>query len=257
MRARLIKPCYLVSLKSTITGGVSYQRVDLDKDESGGTETLRWETTRVIDDKAEHERATQVRNKATGVIRRVCYLTSFGLICPLDKGEEFDEAVKEARRIEDEFNQGAVHSRVSVYILKGQIASSDEEAARALAAEVTSLIAEMQRGIEQLDVEGVRTAARKAREMAATFDEEQSRVLNEAIVQARKAASTILRRVEKKGEKADVVLSEIKRNELDKARAAFLDYSEQTQPETDAVPAVQKQRFADLDVSESESNNAV
>lgn len=250
MRTNLIRPSYLVSVKSTITGGISYKRVDFGKENEEGTETARWETTRIIDDKEEHERATQVRGKAVSLIRRVCYHTAFGLICPLDKGDEFDEAVKTAREVVDEFNADAACSRVGIYVLKGEIAATDEEAVRSLSAEVFVMVEEMQSGIDKLDVNEIRAVAKRARLVAATLGDDQSKMLSDAIVQARAAATTIIKRVKVAGESAEAVLAEIQRNDLEKARAAFLDYSEGA--DVEAVPAVDAQRFADLEVEDDE-----
>lgn len=120
------------------------------------------------------------------MIRRECILTSFGLVCPLSKGDEFEAAVAEARDIIDEFNEKADHSRIDVYVLKGRIASSDEEAIRAISAEVSALIAEMESGIDKLNVTDIRAAANKARKLASGLGEDQSKLLSNAVEQARK-----------------------------------------------------------------------
>lgn len=252
MQSKLIKPSYLVSLKTSVSGGISYQRIDLERGaDEGGVETSKWETTRVIEDKDEYERATKARNKATGLIRKECHWTSFGLICPLSASEEFDEAVREAKLVADEFNREAKYTRINVFVLKGEIASSDEEAVRALSSEVMSLVSEMQDGIDKLSVKEIRTTANKARKLAATLGDEQSKILSDAVVEARAAATTILKRVKVDGESAEAVMVDIKRNDLVKARAAFLDYSEGIE-NGEALSTVQAQRFADIDVSESD-----
>jgi hypothetical protein len=188
------------------------------------------------------ERAIKARGKASSLVRAVCVPSSFGLICPLHKGAEFDEAVKEAKQIVDEFNRTAEWTKIGIYVLKGEIASSDEEAIRAISSELVSLVEEMQTGIDKLDVKTIRDAANKARKLQAALGDEQSKILNEAVVQARTAARQILKRIEKEGERIDVVMGDIKRNELDRARAAFLDYSESE--EVQSVPAIERQRFA-------------
>ena len=158
MATRLLKPGLLVSLKTTIRGGVDYRRVDLDavRKSNNGEAVTRWETTRTIEDPEEHERAVKVRGKANGLIRGVCSFTSFGLLCPYDREERLDSAIEEARRLTEDFNSTATHSDVSVYVLRGRIAETDEEATRALVSEVQGLLSAMESGIRGGEVKTIR-----------------------------------------------------------------------------------------------------
>jgi len=249
----MIRPGLLVALKSTVHGGVSYQRTDLQKDEK----TAKWETTRVIEDPAEHERATKARGKALAEIRAVCAPTTFGLLCPEENEAELDAAVARAQAIRDEHNASATFTRLDIYVLKGRIASTDEEAARAIGQEVASLVDSMNAGIDRLDAAAIREAANKAKQMASMLSAEKAEAIEGAIEQARKAARQIVKRVEKEGEAAAIVLADIQRGAVEKARIAFLDLS-QDEPRTQepAMPAVDVQRFAELG-SDHESNPEV
>jgi hypothetical protein len=254
MKTTVIRPGILVALKSTVTGGVEYKRVDLDagSETPNGASVARWETTRVIVDPAEHDRAVKVRGKALGLIRGLAAATSFGLICPQDRESELDEAVKKARAMVEEHNDNATCTRVAIYCLKGRIASTDEEAARAISGEVRSLLDAMDRGIAQLDVAEIREAASKAASLGSMLGEDQVKAVGEAVEQARKAARVIVKRIEKEGEDAAVVLADIQRGALEKARFAFLDLApepaqvtegEHAAPSEPALPAVDLQRF--------------
>src|SRR5574341_2098984 len=114
MKATTIKPGFLVSLHTATRGGVRYQRVDLEEEKvevpadetwvsSGDGELVivqekkRWETTRVVEDAAEHEMAGKVRSKARGFICSVCVNTPFGLLCPADREQELDAAIDKAQ----------------------------------------------------------------------------------------------------------------------------------------------------------------
>jgi hypothetical protein len=247
-----IRPGFLVSVKSTVSGGVSYQRTDLEHDASTDAKDVsRWETVRVIEDPVEHERAVKARGAALNAIRRLCSKTSFGLLCALDNAAALEAAVAEARAIVNEFNATAAYTRVQIYALKGKIASTDEEAARAIGQEVASLIADMDAGISKLDPKAIREAANKAREMASMLGEEAAGKVEGAIEQARKAARAIVKRIEKEGEAAAFVLADIQRGAIEKARIAFLDLGEAAAP-TAALPAVDRQRFADLDLGDDD-----
>ena len=244
MKTAMIRPGLLVALKSTVRGGVSYVRRDLESSE----QMAKWETIRTIQDPAEHERATKARNKALAEIRAVCAPTTFGLLCPEDKEAELDAAIARARVIRDEHNASATFTHVDIYVLKGRIASTDEEAARAIAQEVASLIESMNSGINNLKADEIREAASKAKQMASMLSEEKAIAIDSAVEQARKAARQIVKRIEKDGETAAVVLADIQRGGIEKARLAFLDLSEERPVQESA--AVNVQRFAEMDAEE-------
>ncbi len=249
----LIKPGIMVSLHSTVAGGVSYQRTTLDPDgnaalDAAGAAVSRWETTKVVDDPAEHQRAERARSTALKGIRRCCSRTSFGLLCPESNEADLDAAIKAARSITEDFNRTAIFTRLHVYTLKGRVASSDEEAARAIGEEVRALIASMNTSIDRLDIAGIRDAASKAKELSAVLAPEQAETVGAAIQAARKAARQIAQRVEKDGEVAAVVLADIQRGAIEKARIAFLDLDDAPAPAGPQLPSVDVQRMGALDI---------
>jgi hypothetical protein len=249
--ASVIRPGLLISLKSTVVGGVSYQRIDLATDQpvADGAEVSRWETRRVIEDKAEHESAVKCRSRALAEIRKVCSATSFGLLCPSDQEGALDAAVVTARRLVDAHNDTAKHTRVGIYALKGHVASDDAEAARAITQEIAGLVVAMDAGIKEFDPSKIRDAANRARELSGMLNEEKQEKVSAAIAQARAAARTIVKRIEKEGETRETVLLDIQRGQIESARIAFLDMSGGDSDFVgEATPAVDGQRFADLDL---------
>lgn len=239
----LIKPGLMVSLATELRGGVSYQRVDLEK----GDAVAKWETTKHVDNPEEFARASQVRSKARALIASACSNTAFGLICPLDRESDLDTAVSEARRLVDEFNASATTTHVRIFTLRGRIASTDDEAARGLASEVQGLILGMQAGIDAMDPEAIRRAADQAKAMTALLGEEQVGIVSDAIAAARKAARQIVARVEKKGEDAAMVAMDIQRGALEKARMLFLDLDAPAAT-SEEMPAIDINRAANLDL---------
>lgn len=241
----IIKPGLMVSLSTELRGGVRYERQDLEK----GDATAKWETTKRIDNPDEYHRASQARAKARALIASVCSNTAFGLICPVDRESMLDEKIAEAKAVVNAFNATAQFSQVRIFTMRGRIASTDEEAANGLASELQALIQSMQEGIDRLDVEAIRDAADKARQMTALLSEEQVGVVSDAIAQARKAARQITARVEKKGEAAAVVMADIQRGAIEKARMLFLDFEPANK--TEEMPAVDVNRFANIEVSDA------
>ncbi len=248
--ASVIRPGLLVSLKSTVVGGVSYQRVDLDADRPAedNQEVSRWETRRVIENVAEHERATKCRSAALAMIRKCCGATSFGLLCPTDQEGALDAAIASARALVDAHNESAEHTRVGIYALKGRVASDDAEAARAITQEIAGLVTAMDAGIKAFDPAAIRQAADRARELSGMLSEEKASKITAAISQARAAARPIVKRIEKEGETRETVLLDIQRGQIESARIAFLDLSDAPAEVAEPTPAVQVQRFADLDL---------
>lgn len=244
----MIRPGLMVSLKSTVAGGIHYSHSEIKEDGN----TAEWKTTRVTDDPAEHDRAVKARGLALTTIRKLCASTAFGLLCPEDRESELDEACKVAQGIAREHNATANYTRIGIYVLKGRIASTDEQAARAIGEEVRSLIEAMNAGVDKLDPEAIREAANKAKQMSTMLSAEQSEKVNDAIEAARKAARTIVKRIEKNGEEAAVVLMDIQRGALEKARIAFLDLESDEAPAIEPLPAVTAQRFADMGEDDEE-----
>lgn len=247
----ILKPGLLVSLKTTIEGGVHYKRVDLaveGDEKSEGGDLSKWETTRLIEDAQEHTLGVQVRGLAGSLVRKVCSLTSFGLICVESKEAELDAAILEARKRTDEFNSQAKHSRVSLYILKGRIAATDEEAAMAIASEIKVLLGEMESGIRSLDVKAVREAATRAKQTGQILNDDRAQIVSSAVKAARKAAREIVKRVEKGGESAAAVLATIAMQPIEAARFAFLDLDEARPADSETMPAISQQRMAELDL---------
>lgn len=252
MSTTKIRPGLLIALTSRVAGGVRYTRTPL---ESPDERSARWETLRTVEDPEERDRALQTRSLALRTIRGVCASTAFGLLCPEDREADLDAAVVTAMALRAEHNATAKTTRVELYLLKGRIAASDEEAARAIGSEVASMIDAMNSGIDRLDPKAIREAATKARELAGMLGPETAETVASAIEAARRAARQIVARVEKGGELAAVVLADIQRGAIERARIAFLDADDVVQAGPgEALPAVDLGRVAALDV---ESGSAV
>jgi hypothetical protein len=214
-----------VSLKTSVRGGVEYRRADLAAPEGGpeGAAVSRWETTKITINPAEVERASKARSKARSLVASVCSSSAFGLLCPEARAPDLERVVAEARAVAAEFNAGAKHTTIGVYVIAGRIASTDEEAARAIGSEVRELLTAMEDGIKAADPEAIREAANKARALGAMLSDEAAGKVGKAIEAARSAAREITRRVAKGGEVAAKVVADIRTDEIARARFAFLD----------------------------------
>jgi hypothetical protein len=256
MKTAIMKPGILVSLKTTLRGGVTYSRENYDqaKDDQGA-DVAHWETTRVIEDPKEHERAVKVRSKARSTIAAWCIPTSFGLLCPLKNEAELNEAIRQSRTMVDQFNQECRYSNVGVYVLKGRIAETDEEATRAIADEVQGLLGDMKAGIVAVDPDAIRKAANKAKAVGAMLDDAQRGKVEGAIKVARQAARQIVKRVEKGGEKAAKVAAELNvtTKSIESARFSFLDLDASSESEPTIEQARQEYQRVRKEVKDREA----
>jgi hypothetical protein len=248
---QILKPGFLVSLKTSVSGGIFYRRTDLDKgtDESAA-EYAKWETTRRIDDPEEYTRAQKTRSAASALIRAVCAHTAFGLLCPEVREDQLNEAIVQAQVLIDAHNKTAHATFIRVYVLRGKIASSDEEAVRALSSEVRELLEEMQSGIRSLDVKAIRDAAQKARKLGQVLEGEQAKKVSDAVEAARDAAKQIVKRLDTDGTEATRAVAEAMSGPIERARFSFLELEGELGrgPEGEAAPPINLQRMADLEV---------
>ncbi len=260
-----IRPCILVAARSHVTGGVTYTRSPVRKLPDaiaavGETEREieQWETTKITDDKDEHERAKKAQGRARGEISKLCLKTAFGLVCPIDREGELVAAIDRAHGHAEAHNTdpSTRYTRVSLFVMRGQVAATDEGAIKAIGDEVRKITAQWNDGIAKLDVKGIRKASEKARSLAAMLDGEQSVIVSEARKAAMKAANTIAKRVDRDGEIAAIVLADIQRGAIERARIEFLDLDDgpALPIESDSEPMVTAnvQRVAELDLDGDE-----
>lgn len=241
MNPSIIRPGLLVSLRSTVRGGVSYQRRTIAPDtRDGSTVVASWETRREITDADEHARAVVARGAARTAIVRVCCASAFGLLCPQSREPELAGAIEEAEKIAAAFNATARFTRVEVFTLVGVIASDDAEAARAIGSEVRDLLDNMREAVASADVSAIREAAKKARDLSGMLSEDVRSKVSAAIAEVRGIARAIVKRAESVSETAAESVRSVQLSKLDAARFAVLDLGDEVgEPQSDvtALPA--------------------
>jgi len=249
MRLSILRPGLLVVVNSHVIGGVQYRRVDLDAsgaDRPVGVEVTRWETTKVVDDPEEHDRAVKARGRALAEIDAVCVQSKFARLCPTDRAGDLEAAIERAQAIVSAHNAGATCTRVELFTFLGQVAATDEQATRKIAREMTELFADMSRGIDAMNPDAIREANKRAVEVAGMLGDDQIKAVSEAVEQAKKAARDITRRIGKKGEDAAIVMASIQRGAIERARFAFLDTDDSPAVTVEPTAQANVQRFADM-----------
>lgn len=221
LNAKTLRPGFLVSMKTTLRGNVSYNKRDIDSGITAeGVAVAKWETERTISDAAEHERGVKARNKACSVVRSVCAVSAFGLLCPEPDRDMLAKAIADARKIADEFNASASLSRISFAVLIGRVAADDVEAVKAINAEIRELLSEMEAGVRNLEPAKIRDAATKAREIGQMLTPDAAARINVAIEAARKTARDIVAA----GTAAAQEIDSRTLRTLAESRTAFLDF---------------------------------
>lgn len=216
-----LRPGLLVSLKTALSGNITYSKQTLEADHTTetGAQRAKWETVRTITDRDEHDRGRKAQAEARSRITGVCTNTAFGLLCPEADRENLERAVKEARELADAFNATAQLSRLTVYVIAGRIAPDDVEAVKAINAEIRGLMQSMEEGVSNLDVKTIRDAANEARRLGSMLSPEAAGRVQVAIEAARSAA----RKIVKAGEEAAQEVDRAAITRLTECRTSFLD----------------------------------
>jgi hypothetical protein len=232
MKVSTLKPGMLVSVKTTIRGGVKYTRTDIEPEHAVGEgRSAEWNTKRDVADAEEFERAIKIRSAARALITAICSPSSFGLLCPQDREQELSDAVIAAVDMVREFNSESRASKVEIFSIAGRIAQDDIQAARAIASEIRDLMRDMESGIKRADPEAIRKAANAAKQLKGMLSADVADKVSGAIEQARKAAREIVKRIGNAGEVAADVVAEINVSLIKSAQFAFLDLDEDNEVE--------------------------
>jgi hypothetical protein len=215
-----LRPGYLVALKTSIKGNVSYSKQDLDflRLDDGASKT-KWETERTVKNEREQEEASEIRSKARSLIGSVCSATDFGYLCPLSRKGDLDAAVAEARKLCTEFNGRSTVTRLRFRFFTGYVADNDKEAINAINSEVRDLLDEMKAGLQALDVDKVRNAANKLTQVGQMLTDDAEAAIQLAVKDARSLA----RKIVKAGEAAAIEIDKATIRRLTETRTAFLD----------------------------------
>jgi hypothetical protein len=228
-----LRPGLLVSVKTSISGNVTYNKRELEAEQINvdGVLHAKWETEKTILDAAEHEKATKVRSKARSLIGSVCANSAFGLLCPESASDDLEKAIAEARKLCEQFNDESQLTRVKFYVITGRIAPDDVEAVRAINSEVRELLASMEEGVAKIDVKAIRDAADRAKQLGSMLSADAQARIQIAIDAARSAAKKIV----KAGEQAAIEIDRRTLSTLAEARTAFLDIDAQGEIGTPAA----------------------
>lgn len=247
-----IKPGYLVSVKTTLRGGVKYEREDIrNEHKKDGSKEEEWRTVKTVTNEEEFKAAEKQRAKIAALVSSRCKLTPFGLICQEEDIEELYMAKELAELMVDEWNTSAKHTIMTLNVLPVCISTDDERVARDIAKQMRDLAKQMKDAVRAGDVEAIREAAKTAATMKEMFGEEEKARVSLAIKAARDAAKIITKQVIKNKEKIEAVLPTLKLGPISKMRFVFADIPEDGQKKASAkMPVASAKRTATVEIDE-------
>lgn len=235
-----LRPAILVSLATSVKGGSTSERLDLDAHLEGASKVEKWQTTKTVFDPEEHRRAGETRKSIRRLFEGVARWTPFGLVVELEREAELREAVAQAEALAAEFNAGATHSRVKFSWLPARIdqGGNAADAVIAIRQEIGGLMEDLERASRAGEVESIRDISNRATSLGKLLAEGSPGTgqLGVAVEEARRVARAVVRRVEKAGERLEDVLTESNLAPVSAARFLFLGDEDVTEPETNVAP---------------------
>jgi len=224
MDTATLRPGLLVKARTTVKGNVRYKVTELGCVVNEDGEAIdQWETERTTRDPAEQKAAIKVRSAARSRIQAACVKAGeFGLMCPVEREEKLREAVAQARKLAQDFNESARWTYIGVSVMIGRVSSDDVEAVRAINEQVRDLVDAMTRGVQALDPTAIRKAANEARTLSQMLEPGAQDRVKKAMQVARAAAKEIKKAAAAGAAEVDAIVLQ----RLEEARVSFLDVSD-------------------------------
>jgi len=216
-----VKPGILVSLGTSNRGNTSYTRevIEYPTEQDDGSVESEMNVRKRVADPDEQRSAEKIRNRARTLILRPCSKSKGWYICPLDRRDELEKGIADARQLVNDFNSMAIYNHIQLNLICGEVQQDDVEAAKTIFNKVGEFMRQMEIGLEKLDVKRVRQIANEAQNVGQMLDGEAKAELEEVIKAARGAAT----RIKKRG---DAIVGEMERSTIRliaESRTAFLD----------------------------------
>ena len=209
-QALTIQPGIAVMMTSSIVGGPSYKKLNIDLtdeelqeitgvEEMPEGEVRKWETTRIIEDVPGYKAALTVRNRARDGVRGVCVRTQFGEICPLGREDDLNRKIADGQLDVQTFNSNNDHLKINWHCLKAYIRGSDTQALEAIHSTINEALAEMHDAYETGNYKKLRSVSKMLNQHKKILESGTLATshLDEAIKNARAAARKFLARCEK------------------------------------------------------------
>ena len=220
--SKVLKPGWLV-IADIHNHGCSHYSHSGRREDVDENRVLRgeWHTEKRVDNIDEHKAVANIMYKATRLIARCGWDVYAGTYVPLEKKEELQEALIEARKMINLHNATSRFTRISGGFLSFLITGDNGAVAHAVINQAQRALTQLKESIETADVKGIREALRKGKRLEDMFEASQSDKLKQAFAEAKKTARSIVKISNMKGEELDAWTKETQ--QVDAARIAFAE----------------------------------
>lgn len=225
MQRMSIKPLLLVALRITRDGGLSVTKEDLENTVDGEHEVRTWTVTRDVPNITELRAADRLAAECRRMITAFCVRTKFGLIAPKDVRAELDAAWAAVKDKVAVGNQQFTGCQLRASCIRGEILTSDQEAADAILHDLASWFRRLDDAVRACDAQTIRDTLTEMKGADMLLGPEHSKVLQDAVATAKQIATTVTAEVGKKHREMEEVKRELDFAPLDAAAFYFIDVS--------------------------------
>jgi hypothetical protein len=230
LKALTLPPSFIVVVEVSVLGEVMYKLLneeDSSKQTDGYTVEEKIKTTKkTIVNREEYVEAEALAGQLRVSLRRLGRTLHAGvLIIPRAEEKALDETITEVKERALKFNEKSRNHQIKTAILKAALTDSVDEAAKEIVWNIQELMSEMQKAIDECNIDRIRDVAGQAKKIIPILPEKESNLLASAITAARSVASTIKKELGNKASQIALIRRELDTSAIDMARAAFLEYA--------------------------------
>lgn len=191
-----ISDLFLVTEASSSELGVRYEREVLSEKRVGEREERLYQTRRVIENRAEAQRARAVYEQARARLRNVCTRTVLGLVCPTAREAELRAAIDDIEAMVAAANRELTLCRVDYTVVPIRIEHENSRAQDALERELRQYLERLLAASEAYDPEELRRILRSGKGLESLVEDPTLRAgLEEISGSARRTARAMTRRI--------------------------------------------------------------
>ncbi len=203
-----LRPCLLVALDVSRTGGQSYTREDIQEDRTNGTLKATWTTKKVLDDETEYQAATKLQSSCKYAASKLGRHTPVGIVASVDRKEEVALFRDEWKRQIDEFNADSKHTRIGFTLLVFEIKGDNIQALETVLDDLREGLAALEKAYRDLDPKSIREVVQRMQGFTEILPERVGFLVDEAVKEARQKARSI-NKAEKDLTKIETKIAEV------------------------------------------------
>lgn len=228
-------------------GCTSYRQHDREEELKGRRLEGEWRTEKEVIDVDEQAEVSTTARRIRATIRKLGYQTLAGTFVPEEKGDELNDAIRDADVAIRQYNADANYTRIDGRFLVFRIEPSDVRAAGSILGQVRDTLEEVKRAVDAADPKAIRRALGSVRRIDTMLADEQSEQLQAAFDDARRAARQLTKAAKEQDDELKELASEVEA--VDTARILFAEVEKQVNKMQYDVPVVD---YRNVEIEEDE-----